>query len=678
MPEWPLWPQIDSRTLEAVSISLIARRWSISGPPSNYASFIAKAESDFARSIGRRYCVTTCNGSSAIVIALQALGIGPGSRVLIPATTWVGCATAVLRIGAFPVFMDGSAETPCMNLNDEHGINPDSIDAILAVHLYASHEDIDSLRRWAPGAKIVEDCSHCHGAIDSKGRALGTLGDISIFSFQATKILTCGEGGAAVTDEPELAARLAALRADSRKSRQGHYSEVDLEPAYLVHGTNFTLSEIHAALLCDQMERLRAQSMIRARGAKTLVERLKATPLRVVGAEASLQSGAFYGVLVAGITGVWGQDADRQQLLRSIEQATGARCLEVYPPVPLGPLYLPKTISLYAPADAPVRKYPQAERWYRDAIVIPHQLLLAEPDLIEAVADAILSPVRQRSVSTKVLSRSTADLPGVTVIVLTRGRPDKLAEALRSIVNQDYAGPLEILICGDNAPYINEVTEPDVSNLPLTRLNIDGWSVGPQQSVFERVTVLRSMSLKLVKTSLVCFLDDDNMWMPDHISSLVNTMRTSGVPAAHSWRRLIQEDGSDWIPNDFPWLARGAASRVLFETYVSNGVFSTQDSIVRDVMSLVVGDADLGMIDLGEWLFEKSLLDIIGFDSTFTDAELAKRCGEDDKLLRRMREFAVPTVCTAKPTLIYRLGGFSNVDAEHDFNDERSVQTHGH
>jgi glycosyltransferase involved in cell wall biosynthesis len=257
----------------------------------------------------------------------------------------------------------------------------------------------------------------------------------------------------------------------------------------------------------------------------------------------------------------------------------------------------------------------------------------------------------------------------VTVVVLTRGRPNKLAEALRSIVNQDYAGPLAILVFGDNAPYINEVTDLDVSKLPMMRLNINGWSVAPQQSVFERVTVLRSMSLELVKTPLVCFLDDDNMWMPDHISSLVTTMRASNVPAAHSWRRLIQEDGSDWIPNDFPWLARGAASRGLFETYISNGVFNAQDSIVRDVMSLVVGDTNLGMVDLGEWLFEKSLLDIIGFDSTFTDAELAKRFGEDDKLLRRMRELAVPTVCTAKPTLIYRLGGFSNVDAEHDFND---------
>jgi dTDP-4-amino-4,6-dideoxygalactose transaminase len=677
MSDWPQWPQVDRRTLEAVSTSLVARQWSVSGPPSHYTSFVAKAENDFARLIGRKYCVTTCNGSSAIVIALQALAIGPGNRVLLPATTWVGCATAVLRVGALPVFMDGSARTPCTNPDGDHGIDSDSIDAILAVHLYASHEDIDGLRRWAPRAKIVEDCSHCHGALDSKGRPLGTLGDISIFSFQATKVLTCGEGGAAVTDEPELAARLAALRADSRKARRGNYSEIDLEPAHLVHGANFILSEIHAALLCDQMERLRPQSMIRVRGVETLVERLKGTPLRVVGDKAALECGTFYGVLVAGITDVWGQDADQQQLLQLIEGATDARCLEVYPPVPSGPLYLPKTNSLYAAAGAPVHQYPQAERWHHDAIVIPHQLFLAEPELITSLADAILSPIKQPSVSTVRELRSGGDLPGVTAVVLTRGRPDKLSEALRSIANQDYAGFLATLVFGDNAPYIDEVTEPYLAKLPLTQLNINGWLAESRQSLFERVTILRNLSLELVKTPLVCFLDDDNVWMPDHVSSLVNVMRASGVPAVHSWRRLVQEDGSDWIPNDFPWLASGSGSRALFDAYVSYGVFNSGDSVVRDVASLVVGETDLGMVDLGEWIFEKSLLDIVGFDPSFSDVDLARRSGEDDKLLQRLRALGVPTACTAKPTLIYRLGGFSNAGGDQTHNDGRSVCTHG-
>ncbi len=215
---WPQWPQVDARTMEVVSASLIARRWSISGLPSPHPSFVARVEADFARLIGREYCVTTCNGSSAIVIALQALGIGPGHRVLVPATTWVGCATAVHRVGASPVFMDGDENSPCMNPAIPQDIDPKSIDAILAVHLYASHDDVDRLRRWAPHAMIVEDCSHCHTASDKHGRALGTLGDISIFSFQATKILTCGEGGAALTDESSLAARLAALRSSRTRT----------------------------------------------------------------------------------------------------------------------------------------------------------------------------------------------------------------------------------------------------------------------------------------------------------------------------------------------------------------------------------------------------------------------------------------------------------------------------
>ena len=82
-----------------------------------------------------------------------------------------------------------------MNPDKSQDIDPNSINAILAVHLYSSHDDVNRLHQWAPRAMIIEDCSHCHSAIDETGRVLGTLGDISIFSFQATKILTCGEGG---------------------------------------------------------------------------------------------------------------------------------------------------------------------------------------------------------------------------------------------------------------------------------------------------------------------------------------------------------------------------------------------------------------------------------------------------------------------------------------------------
>jgi dTDP-4-amino-4,6-dideoxygalactose transaminase len=658
--DWPQWPQVDARTMETLSASLIARRWSISGLRSAYASFLTRVEVEFARLIGRKHCVTTCNGSSAIVIALQALGIGPGHRVLVPATTWVGCATAVHRVGASPVFMEGDENSPCMNPDIAQDIDPNSIDAILAVHLYSSHDDVDRLRRWAPRAVIVEDCSHCHTAIDKRGRTLGTLGDISIFSFQATKILTCGEGGAALTDDSSLAARLAALRADSRRARLGEYSESDLEPAGLVHGANFALSELHAAVLYDQMVRLAAQSTARAHGVRVLADRLQGTSLRIVGDEPAIRCGSFYGLLVLGVRDAVGTHADIRHILQRVKEISGAHCQEVYPPVPESPLYLPHTDGLYRASRSSRYPYPRALGWHREGLVIPHHLMLAEPDQIVRLGDALLDCASPVKAQIRAVHRHGARLPSITVIILTHGRPERLTRALESVVRQDYGGPLRVLVFGDNAPYVGEITRSFTGKLLIESLSVNGWDPRPDQSTFERVALLRNMALDLVETSLVCFLDDDNTWEPNHVTSLVEAMRATGAPVAHSWRRLLREDGSEWIPDDFPWLPPGPASHAVFETYLRHGVFSYEDSIVRDVASLCVAEGDIGMVDLGEWMFERTVLNIVGFDSIVTPADLAARVGEDDKLLSRLRTLGIPVACSTTPTLLYRLGGFSN------------------
>ena len=205
------------------------------------------------------------------------------------------------------------------------------------------------------------------------------------------------------------------------------------------------------------------------------------------------------------------------------------------------------------------------------------------------------------------------------------------------MVRQDYGAPFRVLILGDNAPYVGEIARLVSGEIQIESLTINGWDPAPGQSTFERVAILRNMALKLVHTSLVCFLDDDNAWEPQHVSSLVEVMRKTGAPAAHSWRRLLRKDGSECIPDDFPWLPHGTESRALFDTYVRHGVLSRKDAIVRDVVSLCVAEGNIGMVDLGEWIFERALFDIFAFDPVITQAELAGHVGEDDKLLRQLR-----------------------------------------
>ncbi|HTB11066.1 MAG TPA: glycosyltransferase [Bryobacteraceae bacterium] len=207
---------------------------------------------------------------------------------------------------------------------------------------------------------------------------------------------------------------------------------------------------------------------------------------------------------------------------------------------------------------------------------------------------------------------------------------------------------------------MGNIAAPFKGDLRIECLTVNGWEPTPDQSPFERVALLRNMALELVHTSLVCFLDDDNTWEPHHASSLVEVMGTTGALAVHSWRRLIREDGSAWIPVDFPWLPPGPESRYLFETYLERGVFNRNDSVVRDVASLCVPNGDLGMVDLGEWMFERTVFNVVSFESTVTPADLVGHVGEDDKLLHRLRNLGIPIACSSQPTLLYRLGGFSN------------------
>lgn len=196
-PAWPVWPQADERTRAAVLASVNSGRWAISGPYRGCESFESKFSKAFSDYNGVPYCVLTSNGSSALVAALAALGVGPGDEVLVPGLTWVACATAPLRVGASPIFVDltPGGLTMCPIAAADR-LRSGAVKAIILVHQSCALADLSAFAALAKafGVALIEDCSQAHGA-KWRGMPVGTVGKVGVFSMQQTKLLTCGEGG---------------------------------------------------------------------------------------------------------------------------------------------------------------------------------------------------------------------------------------------------------------------------------------------------------------------------------------------------------------------------------------------------------------------------------------------------------------------------------------------------
>jgi hypothetical protein len=167
--------------------------------------------------------------------------------------------------------------------------------------------------------------------------------------------------------------------------------------------------------------------------------------------------------------------------------------------------------------------------------------------------------------------------------------------------------------------------------------------------------------LSVVDTDFVCFLDDDNQWEPDHISSLYDALTSNPVAASHSWRTVVSVDGILYPLHEFPW-ARTRRERLRrFSEATRAGLLAPGSAVVKDSVSALVDSREVGMVDMGCWMFPLNVIETLGLETSYDSQDLAQCVGEDDKLLRTLRVNAVSIICTMRPTLRYSLGGFSNV-----------------
>lgn len=218
----------------------------------------ARFEEDFARYTGLARCVSLNSCTAALHLALLGLGIGPGDEVITTPMTFIATATTIIHVGATPVFVDAEPDTGLMDPTRVEAAITSRTRAIVPVHLYGVMADMRALRDIADchGLHLIEDAAHCiEGERD--GVRPGELGDAACYSFYATKNLTCGEGGALCSNDPDLAEKILLLRQhgmnkEAAKRYHGAYQHWDM----LELGWKYNLNDVLGALLVHQLPRL--------------------------------------------------------------------------------------------------------------------------------------------------------------------------------------------------------------------------------------------------------------------------------------------------------------------------------------------------------------------------------------------------------------------------------------
>lgn len=216
---------------------------------SSVGKYVAQFEENFARYCGVKYGVATSNGTTALHLALTALGIGKGDEVIVPDLTFAATVNAVIYTGATPVIVDIEEDSWCINPTEiEKAITPKT-KAIIPVHIYGQPCDMGKIYDIAKmhGLYIVEDCAEAHGA-EWKNKKVGSFGIISCFSFFGNKVITTGEGGMCVTDSKELNDKMRILRDHGMSAEKKYYHEVV--------GFNYRMTNMQAAIGVAQLERI--------------------------------------------------------------------------------------------------------------------------------------------------------------------------------------------------------------------------------------------------------------------------------------------------------------------------------------------------------------------------------------------------------------------------------------
>ncbi len=259
---FPTWPVYDESEIKALIETLESGIWGIDSP------VIEQFEKNFAEFCQAQHVVACTNGTDAIYVALQALGLGPGDEVIIPPYTFIATAIGVLMTGATPVFADIHPATYNIDPQAVEAAVTEHTKAIVPVHIAGNPADMDAILDIAKknGLYVMEDAAQAHGA-QWRNQPVGPLGHLGTFSFQSSKNLAAGEGGALVTNDEALAERVRSFVNCGRVKGGAWYDHHEM-------AGNHRLSAFQAALLNVGMQRIEEQMNTRSQNACYLAGRI--------------------------------------------------------------------------------------------------------------------------------------------------------------------------------------------------------------------------------------------------------------------------------------------------------------------------------------------------------------------------------------------------------------------
>lgn len=382
--EWPRWPVHDDAERQRLMTVLESGQWW-------FGERVREFETAYAAYQGSRFAVTCTNGTTAIEMALRGLGVIEGDEVIVPPYTFIATASAVVTVGGIPVFADIEPDTLCLDPADVARKITPRTKAIIPVHVAGRMADMEAINSVAAGhgLVVIEDAAHAWGS-QWRDRGAGTFGRCGTFSFQVSKNLTAGEGGIMVTDDEELADLCRSFTHCGRRKGSAWYDH-----DYL--GSNLRMTEFQAAVLLAQLERLPEQLARREQSARLLEDGLRDVPGIRSLAPAPEMTRRSYHMFIFRVD----EEALGLTRARFIEalRAEGLPVSEgwyrplyrngVFANAHVGPLHGIKSPLAGKGVDYRDVNCPVCEQVCRDAVWIPHAVLLVGDSEIRQVVAAV-------------------------------------------------------------------------------------------------------------------------------------------------------------------------------------------------------------------------------------------------------------------------------------------------